>query len=298
MGEKTGFIGLGAMGKPMAKNIATSGIPLVVHDIDKNKSDLFCEIGVAIADSPKQVAEESTRSICLVETTDQVKEVIYGHNGIIHGAKPEHIIICMSTIDPLIAKDIAKDLIRKNIHLLDAPISGGTARAQDGSLTVMVGGDKKLFDKCQDIFAAVGTDAFYIGDQGQGLILKLINNMLAITNTITLIEGLTIGVKSGIGLEKMYQVIKTSSGASAAFDLRTPRIIAGDFKPGGTMDIVYKDQELITAYAKKIGVPTLMANLSQQVYQMARTAGLNKQDSSAVVKIYEQLADVNVVGRK
>ena len=128
--------------------------------------------------------------------------------------------------------------------------------------------------------------------------MNLSNNMLGITNTITLVEGLTIGVKSGIGLETMLSVLKTSSGASAAVDLRVPRIIEDNFEPGGTMDIVYKDQELVTAYAKQIGVPTLMANVSQQVYQMARTAGLNKEDSSAVVKIYENLADVDIIGRK
>ena len=153
-------------------------------------------------------------------------------------------------------------------------------------------------DRCKDIFEAVGKDAFHIGEHGQGLVMKLINNMLGITNTITLIEGLTIGAKSGIGLQTMLDVLRKSSGASAAVDLRVPRIIEGDFKPGGTVDIVYKDQELITAYAKQLGVPTLMANVSQQVYQMARTAGLNKEDSSAVVKIYENLADVKVVGRK
>ena len=182
--------------------------------------------------------------------------------------------------------------------MLDAPVSGGTARAKDADLTVIAGGEKEIFNKCKDIFEAVGKDAFHIGEHGQGLVMKLINNMLGITNTITLIEGLTIGAKSGIGLQTMLDVLRKSSGASAAVDLRVPRIIEGDFKPGGTVDIVYKDQELITAYAKQLGVPTLMANVSQQVYQMARTAGLNKEDSSAVVKIYENLADVKVVGRK
>ena len=298
MSIRTGFIGLGAMGSPMALNIIKAGIPLIVHDVDDRKTREHQKAGAEVMYSPMEIANASDRTICLVETTRQAEEVICGERGIIHGAKPGHIVICMSTINPTVAKRIASDLSLQEIFMLDAPVSGGTARAKDAELTVIACGEKEIFNKCKDIFEAVGKDAFHIGEHGQGLVMKLINNMLGITNTITLIEGLTIGAKSGIGLQTMLDVLRKSSGASAAVDLRVPRIIEGDFKPGGTVDIVYKDQELITAYAKQLGVPTLMANVSQQVYQMARTAGLNKEDSSAVVKIYENLADVKVVGRK
>ena len=298
MTKKTGFIGLGAMGHPMAQNILKAGIPLVIHDIASSKTKILSEAGAIVASSPMEVAKMADRIVCLVETTDQANDVICGPDGIIHAANNGSIVICMSTIDPLVAKRIGADLDKKNIRMLDAPVSGGTGRATEATLSVIVGGEKQVFNECQDIFDAVGNNVFHIGELGKGLIMKLINNMLGITNTITLIEGLTIGVKSGIGLETMLSVLKTSSGASAAVDLRVPRIIEDNFEPGGTMDIVYKDQELVTAYAKQIGVPTLMANVSQQVYQMARTAGLNKEDSSAVVKIYENLADVDIIGRK
>lgn len=298
MTGKTGFIGLGAMGGPMALNMIKAGIPLVVHDMDKSKTEPLAAAGAEVLTSCKAVAAASDRTICLVETTDQARSVIVGEDGIIHGAGEGQIVLCMSTIDPLAAKDMAASLNKMGVAMLDAPVSGGTHKAVDGTLTVIVGGDAEIFAKCRDIFDAVGENAFHIGEQGQGLVMKLINNMLGITNTIVLIEGLTIGAKSGIGLQTMYDVLKVSSGNSTAVDFRVPRIMEGNFEPGGTMDIVFKDQELVTAYAKQIGVPTLMANVSQQVYQMARTAGLNKQDSSAVVKIYEQLADVSVVGRK
>ena len=298
MTEKTGFIGLGAMGGPMALNMIKAGIPLVVHDIDPAKLEPLVAAGAEVASSSKAVAEACRRTICLVETTAQAESVICGADGIIEGVETGNIVLCMSTIDPLVAKRLALELNTIGATMLDAPISGGTPKAKAGTLSVIVGGDAETFAQCQDIFDAVGQHVFHIGEQGQGLVMKLINNMLGITNTITLIEGLTIGAKSGIGLQTMYDVLKVSSGDSAAVDFRVPRIMSGDFEPGGTMDIVYKDQELITAYAKDIGVPTLMANVSQQVYQMARTAGLNKLDSSAVIKIYEQLADVSVVGRK
>ncbi|MBL6601131.1 MAG: NAD(P)-dependent oxidoreductase [Alphaproteobacteria bacterium] len=298
MSNKTGFIGLGAMGGPMALNMLKAGIPLVVHDIDATKVDALVAAGAEKATSSKAAARDCDRVICLVETTAQATDVILGEDGIIHGVEAGNIVLCMSTIDPLVAKEIASKLNEKGVQMLDAPISGGTPKAKAGTLAVIVGGEAETFGKCRDIFDAVGEHAFHIGEQGQGLVMKLINNMLGITNTIVLLEGLTIGAKSGIGLQTMYDVLKVSSGDSAAVDFRVPRIMSGDFAPGGTMDIVYKDQELITSYAKDIGVPTFMANVSQQIYQMARTAGLNKEDSSAVIKIYEQLADVSVIGRK
>ena len=203
MSIRTGFIGLGAMGSPMALNIIKAGIPLIVHDVDDRKTREHQKAGAEVMYSPMEVANASDRTICLVETTRQVEEVICGERGIIHGAKPGHIVICMSTINPAVAKRIASDLSLQEIFMLDAPVSGGTARAKDADLTVIAGGEKEIFNKCKDIFEAVGKDAFYIGEHGQGLVMKLINNMLGITNTITLIEGLTIGAKSGIGLQTM-----------------------------------------------------------------------------------------------
>ena len=294
---KTGFIGLGAMGQPMALNMRGADIPLVVHDIDEDRVKTLVTAGAVRADSAMDVARQTERTICLVETTAQAEQVIGGPGGIAEGAKPGHIVLCMSTIDPDVARTLASSLGDAGIEMLDAPVSGGTGRAAAGDLSVIVGGSEAGFAACRDIFDAVGSAAFHVGPSGQGLVMKLINNMLGITNTVTLIEGLAVGAKSGLDLQTMYDVICASSGQSAAADLRIPRIMQDDFAPGGTIDIVYKDQELVTAFAKRLGVPVFMANVSQQVYQMARSAGLNKLDSSAVVRVYERLANVEIVGR-
>ena len=294
---KTGFIGLGAMGQPMALNMRGADIPLVVHDIDEDRVKTLVTAGAVRADSAMDVARQTERTICLVETTAQAEQVIGGPGGIAEGAKPGHIVLCMSTIDPDVARTLASRLGDAGIEMLDAPVSGGTGRAAAGDLSVIVGGSDAGFAACRDIFDAVGSAAFHVGPSGQGLVMKLINNMLGITNTVTLIEGLAVGAKSGLDLQTMYDVICASSGQSAAADLRIPRIMQDDFAPGGTIDIVYKDQELVTAFAKRLGVPVFMANVSQQVYQMARSAGLNKLDSSAVVRVYERLANVEIVGR-
>jgi 3-hydroxyisobutyrate dehydrogenase len=294
MAGKVGFIGLGAMGGPMALNLAKAGHALVVHDIDRDKTKPLAAAGAAVADSAKAVAAAVERTIVIVETTDQAESVIIGANGIIRGAKAGHIVVCMSTIDPFAARGFADRLAAMDIAMLDAPVSGGTGRAQSGDLSVIVGGPAEVFAKCQDLFAVMGSRSFHVGPLGSGLAMKLVNNMLVQVNTVAVAEALVLGVKAGLDPQTIYEVVRVSTGASAAWELRVPRILNGDYAPGGTIDISYKDQELETAFAKRLGVPLLLANLTQQVYQMARAQGLNKQDGSAIVKVFERLASVTV----
>ena len=202
----------------------------------------------------------------------------------------------MSTIDPFAARSLADRLKEKGIAMVDAPVSGGTGRAQSGELSVIVGGDKEVVARCEDLFAAMGNRTFHVGPLGSGLAMKLVNNMLVQVNTVAVAEALVLGVKAGLDPQTIYEVVRVSTGASAAWELRVPRILKGDYEPGGTIDISYKDQELETAFAKRLGVPVLLANVTQQVYQMARAQGLNKQDGAAVVKIFEQMAGVKVRG--
>ena len=252
--------------------------------------------GAELAGNAEAVAAAVDRTILIVETTDQAQSVIAGERGIIKGAKPGHIVVCMSTIDPFAARELADQLKAKGIAMVDAPVSGGTGRAQSGELSVIVGGDKDVVAKCEDLFKAMGNRTFHVGPLGNGLAMKLVNNMLVQVNTVAVAEALVLGVKAGLDPQAIYDVVRVSTGASAAWELRVPRILKGDYEPGGTIDISYKDQELETAFAKRLGVPVLLANVTQQVYQMARAQGLNKQDGSAVVKIFEQMAGVKVKG--
>ena len=249
-----------------------------------------------MADSAQAVAAAVDRTIVIVETTEQAESVIIGAHGIIRGAKPGHIVLCMSTIDPFAARTFADRLAALDIAMLDAPVSGGTGRAQSGELSVIAGGAAEVFAKCEDLFGAMGNRSFHVGPLGSGLAMKLVNNMLVQVNTVAVAEALVLGVKAGLDPQTIYEVVRVSTGASAAWELRVPRILTGDYAPGGTIDISYKDQELETAFAKRLGVPLLLANLTQQVYQMARAQGLNKQDGSAIVKIFEQMAGVTVKG--
>ena len=289
--DRIGFIGLGAMGGPMALNLITHGFRLMVHDIDAAKVDLLVDAGAGKGDSAETIAAATTRSIVMVETTAQAESVIAG---IRRGAKRGHIVACMSTIDPLVAKRLAAALDADGIAMVDAPVSGGTERARSGELSIIVGGDAKTVDACRDLFQAMGERVFHVGGLGQGLAMKLVNNMLIQVNTVAVAEALVLGVKAGLDPQTIYEVVRVSTGNSVAFEMLAPRMLARNFAPGGTVDISFKDQELETAFAKQLGVPVLLANVTQQVYQMARAAGLAKEDGSAVVKIFERLAGVTV----
>ncbi len=192
------------------------------------------------------------------------------------------------------ARRLGEELAARGVALLDAPVSGGTARAESGELTVIVGGDASAFEACRDLWKAMGTGIYHVGGLGQGLAMKLVNNMLVQVNTVAVAEALVLGVKAGLDPRTIYEVVRASTGTSFAFESGVPRILARNFAPGGTMDVYFKDQELETAFAKQLGVPVLLANITQQVYQMARAAGLNKEDGTAVVKVLERLAGVEV----
>jgi 3-hydroxyisobutyrate dehydrogenase-like beta-hydroxyacid dehydrogenase len=294
MAGKVGFIGLGAMGGPMALNLAKHGFSLVVHDIDAAKLEPLVEAGAEVEPSPAAVAAGVDRTICMVETTDQAEEVITGDRGIIASAQAGHIVLCMSTIDPFAARRFARRLRERGVAMLDAPVSGGTARAKSGELSVIVGGAPETYAACEDLFRAMGKNLFHVGALGHGLAMKLLNNMLGQVQTVAIAEAMVFGVKAGLDPHKIYEVIRASTGNSVQFENRVPRMLRRDFAPGGTIDISYKDQELETGFAKRLGVPLLLANLSQQVYQMGRAQGLNKEDGSAIIKVFEQLAGVKI----
>ena len=296
MSNTVGFIGLGNMGGPMALNLVKHGFSLVVHDIDPGKAEVWKTRGATLATSAEAVAAKVARTICMVETTTQAESVITGEHGIIKSAQPGHIVVCMSTIDPIVARRLADQLAARRIAMIDAPVSGGTERASSGELSIIVGGAATTVAACQDLFRAMGANVFHVGALGQGLAMKLVNNMLVQVNTVAVAEALVLGVKAGLDPQTIYEVIRVSTGSSYAFDRRVPRILARDFSPTGTVDISFKDQELETAFAKQLGVPILLANVSQQVYQMARAAGFNKEDGSALIKVLERLAGVKVGG--
>jgi len=297
MPGKVGFIGLGNMGGPMALNLAKAGFELVVHDIDPARLAPLVAQGAVVEASPEAVAAQCHRTICMVETTAQAEAVILGESGIVQSAKQGDIVLCMSTIDPLAARRFAERLGEKGVAMVDAPVSGGTHGAAAGTLSVIVGGPAETFAAVEDLCRAMGRNVFHVGGHGLGLAMKLINNMLGQIQTVAIAEALVFGAKAGLDPQTIFEVVSVSTGNSVQFQNRVPRMLARNFVPGGTIDISYKDQELETAFAKALGVPLLLANVSQQVYQMGRAAGLNKEDGSAIIKVFERMAGVTIAGK-
>jgi 3-hydroxyisobutyrate dehydrogenase-like beta-hydroxyacid dehydrogenase len=293
MAGKVGFVGLGAMGGPMARNLLKAGVRLVVHDIDARKVQALSEAGAEVAHSPEAVAKQCGRTICMVETTTQAEEVI---TGFARGAAPGHTVICMSTVDVTVLQRVGAVLAEQGIALVDAPVSGGTTGAAAGTLSVIAGGPAESFAACEDLFRAMGKNVFHMGGLGSGLAMKLINNMLLQVQVVAIAEGMVLGTKAGLDPVRMIDVLRVSTGQSMAVERSGTRMVARDFSPSGTTDISFKDQELETALAKVLGVPMLLANVTQQFYQMARAAGYGKEDGSSVVKVIEKLAGVTVGG--
>ncbi|WP_159590980.1 NAD(P)-dependent oxidoreductase [Hydrogenophaga sp. BPS33] len=288
-----GFIGLGAMGKPMALCLLKADIPVIVYDRDAARVDQLCTAGAEAATSSMELAKRCDRMVCIVETAAQVREVMFGERGIKAGASEGHQVLVMSTIDPDALRKMAEESAASGITLRDAPVSGSTEGAINGTLTFFVGGSEQDGQAFADCFAAMGTHVFYMGALTKGIEIKLLNNMLAQVNTVAVAEALAMASKAGMDLKTVIEAVKVSTGNSAIFELRAPRILARNFAPGGSNDISYKDQELQTAFAKRLGVPVFLPSITQQVYQIARSMNLGKEDGSSIIKVYEALSGMD-----
>ena len=292
-----GFIGMGMMGSGMAANLLKADFDMVAYDIDPARNERFAGLGAKIANGPAGVAQGASTVICIVETTAQVREVVLGDGGIIEGAQEGDIFVCSATIDPLAVKEMHAILAGKGIKMLDAPVSGGVPRAVSGDLSIIVGGDGAVVEACRPYFDAMSANVFHMGEIGHGLAMKLCNNMITQVTKVVIAEAMALGAKAGLDPQQMVDVISVSTGNSDSFRAAAPRYLSGDFSPGGTIDISYKDQELETGFAKALGVPMFMAAASQQVYQMARAAGLNKKDGSSLITLYEEMVGVKLGSR-
>lgn len=294
--QKTiGFIGIGIMGKPMSLNLIKAGYPLIAYDINPKPLEELKKKGAVIGQSIKDVASQSNIIITMLPKSEDVEKVILGENGVIEGVKGNSIIIDMSTIDPSVSRRIAQVFLTKNIKILDAPVSGGKIGAEAGTLSIMVGGDEDVFRECMDIFKAMGKDIFYCGPNGNGEVIKIVNNFLGAIQSMATAEALSIGVKAGVDLKTLADVISVSSGQNSFLKSVCPaRAFKGNFEPGFTVELMYKDLELAITLAKEQGVPLLMGALTHQMYLYLKSSGLGKKDFSIVIKSFEDLLNIKL----
>lgn len=278
-----GFIGLGAMGLPMARRLIGAGHRIVttVHRNRRPAEELEAA-GARIVPTPAEVAAHADTIVTVLPADAQLKETVLGGNGLVHGFGPGKILIEMTTATAFTVREIAEPLHGKGGRVLDAPVSGGTPAAANGTLTIMVGGDPALLEECRPLLAAMGSNIVHVGPLGQGKVVKIVNQALAAIHLLAIGEAFSLGVKCGADPKVLYDVIKTSSGYSRMMDLRLPGFLfEGAFQPGFKLDLMKKDLNLAVDSAQELGLPLLFGSLAAQVFSAASRAGMGEQDFAA-----------------
>lgn len=290
--EPVGFIGLGIMGMPMARNLMKAGYPVVAYNRTAAKAQDLAREGAQAASTPREVAQACTTVITMVTDSPDVEEVVLGPEGAIHGIAPNAVLIDMSTISPSVTRGIAARLREKGAHMLDAPVSGGSWGAIQGTLSIMVGGDKAIFDRSMPVFQGMGKSIVHVGPSGMGQVTKLVNQVLVAGTMNAVAEALVFAAKAGADLETTIQAV--GGGAAGSWQLLNlgPRAIKGDFAPGFMVRLQQKDLRLILEAAREMRVPLPGTALVQQFYSSLEAAGLGNEGTQALLKVHERLAGV------
>jgi 2-hydroxy-3-oxopropionate reductase len=298
MKKTVGFIGLGIMGKPMAKNLLKAGFPLMVYSRSKDSIEDLTKEGAFPALSPKEVAERSDVIITMLPDSPEVRDVILGENGVVHGIRPGTLMIDMSSINPLVTIEIAKILQEKGVKMLDAPVSGGETGAIQGTLAIMIGGDEKGFNACIDIFEAMGKTIVRVGDIGAGGFTKLVNQIIVALNIAAVGEAFTLGVKAGLDPQIIYKAIRGGLAGSHVLDAKAPKIFERNFKPGFKIRLHHKDLNNALSAGRDLGVPLPLTSIIQQIIISLMAEGRAEEDHSAIATFFEEIAKVEITPKK
>ena len=298
MTQTIGFVGLGIMGRPMARNLIKAGYPLVVHSRSQGPVDELIKSGAKAATSPKPVADQVEILITMLPNSPDVELVALGKNGIIEADNPRLILVDMSTISPIVSQKIAKALEPRGIRMLDAPVSGGEKGAIDAALSIMVGGDKVVFDQILPVFQAMGKTITHLGPLGAGGFTKLANQIIVAGNLTALAEALTLAAKAGLDIELTLKALGGGLAGSRCLDQKTPNYLAHTFNPGFKIDLHYKDLGLIMEAGRALGVPLPTTAVIQELFNALRQKGRGGLDHSGIITLLEDLAGVEVKGKK
>jgi 2-hydroxy-3-oxopropionate reductase len=278
----------------MAKNLLKAGFPLVVFSRSKGSVAELVKEGALSADSSKGVAERAELIITMLPDSPEVKEVVLGEGGVIQGVKPGAVVIDMSSINPLVTQEIARTLDVKGVKMLDAPVSGGETGAIQGTLAIMVGGEKKVFEDCLEILKAMGKNIVHVGGIGAGGYVKLVNQIIVALNIASVGEAFCLGVKAGLDPQVIYQAIRGGLAGSQVLETKAPMIFQRNFKPGFKIKLHQKDLQNALSTAKDLGVPLPLSSFVQQIFVSLRTEGRGDEDHSALATFFEKMAQVEI----
>lgn len=289
---KVGFIGLGIMGAPMAKNLIRTGYSLTVFNRRREKAKAVAGESVSVVDSPAQVAEHSDVIITIVTDSAAVEEVVAGSQGVIHGVKPGSLVVDMSTISPAVERKLNEELMSRSASLVDAPVSGGDVGAIKGTLAIMAGGDKQDFERARPLFEAMGKTITHCGPVGSGQLTKLCNQILVSVNLMGVSEAIVFARRNGLDPRKMIEAVEGGAAGSWQLSNLGPKIIDRDFEPGFSIDLVQKDLRLVLEAAGQSATALPAASLVHQFFSSAQALGHGKDGTQALSRVVARLSDL------
>lgn len=285
--KKIGFIGLGTMGAPMASNLLKAGYPVTVFNRTASKAAPLAEQGAAVASSPKEAAAGADVVITMVSNDESIVEVYEGTEGLLAGIRPGTTVIDCSTISPALVKRLASQIAELGGTFLDAPVTGSSPAAIDGTLVFMVGGPGETLAQVMDLFDTMGKKVLHMGDNGSGAVAKLAHNTIVGINNLALAEGFAIASKSGLPADRFLELVQLGSAGSKAAELKGRKIIEHDFTNQFSLALMLKDLKLASALTDGSSIPAPMLSLAKSLFQAGQTQGFGDEDLSSIVKVYE-----------
>ena len=287
--KKLGFIGVGIMGKPMAKNLIDAGYKVIVYDINKKALDETVAYGGERGTSPKNVAEKSDIIITMLPNSPDVKKAVLGDNGLIEGVREGQILIDMSSIAPLVSREVAQEMKKKGVEMLDAPVSGGQEKAQAGTLAIMVGGKKEIFEECKPILDVMGGSVTLVGDVGAGQTTKLANQVVVAINIAAVAEALIMGKKAGVDPENIFNAIRGGLAGSQCLEDKAPRMFEGRYDPGFRIRLHVKDLANVLETSRELHTAMPLTSQIMEMMQVLMAEGHDDVDHGGLALYYEKL---------
>ncbi len=292
---RVGYIGLGLMGKSMARNILKAGFPLWVHNRSRGAVQELVAEGAQEAFSPQEVASHVDILLTNLPDSPDVELVALGEQGVIHGAKPGLIFIDHSTIKPATARKIAEELEKQGVSSLDAPVSGGDIGARDGTLTIMVGGDARALEKAMPVLKSEGKSITHVGESGAGQIAKAANQIMVAAQMVAMGELLVFAKKAGADPQRVVEAIRGGAAQCWTLDVKTPRLFSGNRAPGFKAYMQAKDLAIVQETARQYGIPLPSSAVHAQLFYAMLEMGMAELDNSAVLGVLETLAGIELL---
>ncbi len=290
MSEKVGFIGLGIMGKPMARNLMEAGYELVVYNRSREAVDELAEEGAEAAESPKEVAQACNIVITMLPNSPDVKEVLTGENGVFEGIEEGTLLADMSTISPVVTKELAREAREKGGGMLDAPVSGGDVGAKEGTLSIMVGGTEEDFERTKPLFDILGKTVVHVGESGAGQVVKACNQIVVAIIIEAVSEALVLGSKAGVDPAKVIEVLSGGMAGNKVMEVKGEKFLSHEFDPGFRIELHRKDLGIALAAGREYGVPLPVTAIMDQVLETLVAKGSGDRDHSAILTFVEDLA--------